>query len=224
MIRKLLSTVAAIGIAAGIAHAANVPYTTGPIDPGNALGNINTLTTNINVNAPGIVGVQTSLQGNVAATTNEITLMSQVVPGGVLTVAGQSLRIRCTGALSGTSNSRRIALGLVGANNSAYGNFFPPGNVGGTPVGPGTMAFNTGAVTQAGAMWDLELLVTYNASSSSLIYKGSGLIGSTVVSPLVSSDTLDNLAANLTARCDLIDGTAQSGDASAYQLLIEQVK
>src|ERR1700689_2976790 len=154
--RKILSIAAAVLAAGFIAYAANVPFVTGPLDPGNAVGNANQLIQNINTYAPGIVAVQPGPVADIASPV-EYTFATTTVPTGTLTAPGQALRITCSGITSNDSNTKTAKLYW------------------GTGVSISSGAFATG-----GTVWELQLLVMAATSpvTANTVYSGHSIISS----------------------------------------------
>lgn len=197
--RKLLSTVAAIVMAGGVAYAANVPLFTGIADPGNIPGILNQVIQSINTNAPGIVAVQPGPVASIA-TTVEQNLASAALPAGVIGAPGQTLRLRC-GGLSGSNGNTKAATLYYGTSKITTGNF-----------------------TSSAETWILELLVTNAGTQPDSTFIGQGAINTTVVAPVASNNTTDNLATSLTAKCTATQGTASAADMTLETFLVEQVK
>lgn len=196
--RKLLSILAAVGISSAVAFAASLPNFTGPQDPSQLNATLNTLNQNIRTGVNGLVAVYTSTV-NSAATTNEQTLASASIPANTLSSAGQSLRLRCDG---------RFNTGHAGVVTLYYG----------------TSSVATVSAQQTGNAFNLNLLVTYDASATASKYSGGGVVGTTVVAAVASPNTTDNMASALTAKCTTTQGTASASDVSLMNFIVEQVK
>jgi|SRR5580693_9192782 hypothetical protein len=214
--RKILSIAAAVLGAAIIARAANVPFVTGPLDPGNAVGNANQLIQNINTYAPGIVAVQPGPIADIASTV-EYTFVTTTVPTGTLTAPGQALRITCSGITSSDSNTKTAKLYW------------------GTGVSITTGAFSTG-----GSVWELQLLVMAATSpvTANTVYNGHSIVSSASGVAMASggipnvlevggndTNSVDNLNTGVPVKCTGTNGaTASTADMIMEQLVIEQVK
>ena len=107
--RKLLSTIAAVMFAGGIAWGSNIPLFQGPIQPANIPAALNLLITEINA---GTAGLNSYIPGPVASLgqTAEQSLASVSIPAGVLTTAGQGLRLTCAGVTAANTNNKTVKL------------------------------------------------------------------------------------------------------------------
>lgn len=198
--RKLLSAVAAIVFSGALAMAASFTPVTGPQDPSQLNASLNALLTNINA---GVNGIIANLSTTVAstATTVEQNLASVSIPASTLTKSGQSVKARCSGLLAANTHTSTIKLYY------------------------GTSSVSTAATPGTGnPYFNLELLVAYDASATAGKYVGTGQIGSTMVAVVATSNTTDNMASALTAKCTTTQGTASASDTLLMNFLVEQVK
>lgn len=201
--KSLLIGCALLAGLAFAARAADLTPFTGPQDPSQLNANLNTLERNIQTGVNGLIASQASTV-SATGTTVEQNLYSQVIPA-TLSKAGQSLRLRCAGQTAHNGNTKTIKLYY------------------------GTSVFTSPAITTSAVNWDMELLVTYNASATSGKIVGRGTYGlptasGTVMSPLATANTTDNMAGNLTAKCTATLGTASAQDVELMDFYIEQIK
>jgi hypothetical protein len=204
--RKLLSALVAVIFSGGIAASAFIPFLTvntpagvACAEPSQSLYCYNQILGTIN-SYLGLVG---ALPGPIAstATTAEQVLASTSIPGGTLSVPGQSLRLHCGGISAANTDSKLARL------------YF------------GNAAISTGAFTTSAANWELELLVMLQAPTTSMVYIGRGSLGSAVtVSPIVANDLVDNPSLALTAKCTVTQSAATAGEMTEELFSIEQVK
>lgn len=198
--KKILTAFAAVVFSGAIAFASSISNFSGPSEPSQVFSYLNQLIGSIQT---GVNGIVANGSGAVAstATTAEQVLATTTIPANTLSRAGQSLRLRCSGNTVATSHA-----------NTTMKLYY------------GTSAITTAAATTAGQMWDLALLVTYNASATSAVYVGTGAIGTTLVAPVATANTTDDMSTALTAKCTTTQGTASAGDVNMYTFLVEQVK
>jgi hypothetical protein len=200
--RKLLTTLAALICAGSISFAANIPLLTGPVDPGNAAGTINTLIQSIN---SGTAGLFASVATPVAAisTTVQQTLASAVIPTGTFTAPGQSIRARCAGITAANVDTKTVGL----------------------TFGAGIIA-SSASITATSASWELELVVTAAqlASPGQFQYFSRGSNTTTVIAPTAGSDTTDSATTGITVACIARQGTSTPADITAENFLVEVIK
>src|SRR5216683_3166986 len=115
MIKRILSTAAAVFVAGTLSWATNLPlFTTagsGCNEASQLLNCMNQLVQSINANT-GVVAVSTSAFGT-PATTTETTLQSITVNSNTLSAPGQSLRARCFGTFGSNTNNKTVKLMLT---------------------------------------------------------------------------------------------------------------
>jgi hypothetical protein len=198
--KKLLSTVAAICFAGAVAYAANLPPVSGPQDPSQINSTVNSALQEVAAGVNGLVAVAPATVTSIA-TTVEQTLAQQTIPGGTLSLAGQSLRLRCAGILN-------TAFG-----QAAVGVFY-----GTSVVSSALTPINTGA------SFDIQLLVTYNASSTSAKYIGTGTVNASPIAVIATANTTDNMAANQIAKCNTIQTQSQTAGVTLMNFFVEQLK
>jgi hypothetical protein len=197
----LLATAALALIFGGSAFAANVPFVTGPgpNEPSQTNATINGVIQSIISGVSGYIG-GTVGPINSTATTAAQTLASTVIPSGTLNAAGQSLHIHCWGTTGANTNSKTMRINFGG-------------NV-----------FATVASAANAQTWDLEMFAQTSTGSTVSAILGRGGIGTLPVTPLASSDTVDNYAGALTASCGGTQGTASAADIVLQGFTIEQIK
>jgi len=198
--KKLLSTVAAIFMAGGIAYATNVPLITGPVDVGAMPSVLNNLIQSINSNVGGLVGVQVG-PINSTATTAEQTLASFSVPANTIGTPGQTLELYC-GGLTGSNTNNKTA-------HLYYG----------------TTELSTGTMSTSAETWYLQMLVT-NASKTqpNSVATGFGMTNTTGVAPIATNNTTDDLTTALTAKCTVTQGTSSASDTTLETFIVRTVK
>lgn len=196
---KKLLTVAALLASTALAGAAYLPAVTGPQDPSQINATINQLQQNINNGVNGLIGAFTTTT-NSTATTAEQTLASISVPANTLLQNGQTLRLRCSGVVGSTA-----------AHSATIKLYY------------GTSSISSGS-GNGGASYDLSLQVTYDASATAGKFVGTGLFGATVVTPVATSNTTDDMRTALTAKCTTTQNTASASDTTLMNFLVEQVK
>ena len=243
--KKILLSAAA-AIVSLQAHAANIPLITGPQEPSQLLGIINTIISNINAGTSGLVSVGTSTMGTFA-TTSELTLQSVVIPANTLTIPGHSLRVRCLGTLGANSNLKAVRVyvatgtspfnGMNGGGGPAWA-----GTAGATGAGgAGFVSFGSSASNLNGGSWDLDLLLTNMGAAAAsnlpatVAWTGRGTIqNNQTVSPNAQTSLVSSVHAtsssldwkqNIIASCaGTTSSTASVGDVSNSEIIVEQVK
>jgi hypothetical protein len=206
-LKKFFSTIAAVVLAGGIAWSANIPLTTGIFEPSQLQSIINALTQNINANSPGLVASFTS---NIAviATTTIYNMFAVSIPANTVTQAGQGVRVRCYGYTAQNTDTKTVTI--------SFGE------------GPTYTATNTSSsMATNGLSWDLDLLVTWNASASSWNWMSHAFVQGASPTVLASSfnDTLSSgFTSPQTARCAGTQGSATAGDIVGVGFSVETVK
>jgi hypothetical protein len=197
--RKLLSVLAAVLVTSTIAYAANVPFWSSIVDPGNILGTINGLIQSINSSVGGLVA---DVPGPVASigTTNEQTLASASIAGGTIGSVGQTLDIKCGGTTAANGNTKAAKL--------YFGGF----------------SISTGNFTTSAENWELELVVTNGGTQPNVAGIGRGTQNTTVVAPVATSDLADNLSGAVLAKCTATQGTASAADVTLEDFVVQSVK
>jgi hypothetical protein len=210
--RKLLSifaaTLTAAIIAGGVAWSAFIPFLTpnSPAgiacsEPSQSLYCYNQIIGTVN----GYLGLVAALPGPIAstATTGEQTLATTPLPPGLLSVAGQTLRLRCGGTTASNGNTKSAKL------------YFGTG-----------ATISTGNFSTSGAAWELELLVTAGTTiaTANSVYIGRGTQNTTVVAPVSGNNLTDNLSNAVTAKCTVTQGSASAADMTLEDFIIEQIK
>ncbi len=117
--RKLLSTVAAVAVAGGlaytIAYSSNIPLLTGPscAEAGAQLQCLNQLIQSVNSGVTGNYAFVPGPVGNSGGgtTTANFTFASAVIPTGALVAAGQGYRARCAG-VSGVTTTAKYGIAI----------------------------------------------------------------------------------------------------------------
>jgi hypothetical protein len=201
--RKLLSTVSAVlmatVISGSVAWSFGLPFFSA-LQSSNVLEGLNTLISRINAN----YGMVAALPGPIAstATTAEQTFATTSIPTGSFTGAGQTMIIRCAGITASDTNNKTAHL--------YFGGF----------------EYSTATMSTINENWELELTVTQataTATANSVAY-GRGTTGTTVVAPLATNDTTDNLAYGNTVKCTGTQGTASAADMTMDNFIVFQEK
>jgi hypothetical protein len=197
--RKLLSVATAVLLTGAVAYAANIPYWSSIIDPGNLQGSVNGLIQSINSSVGGLVASQV---GPIAstATTSEQTLASASIAGGTIGSPGQTLDLRCAGGTPANGDTKAAKL--------YFGNF----------------SISTGNFTTSGASWELELVVSNGGTQPNVVGFGRGTQNTTVVAPVSTDETADNLSGAVTAKCTVTQGSATAGDMTLEDFVVQSVK
>lgn len=102
MLKRIMSTVAAIAFAGGIAFAANVPLIVGPVPAADVQSFLNQLIASFN-GATGKISASV-LTAGIPATTAEVTLQQYTLAPNYLAGGGDSIRVTCWGAGAGSGN------------------------------------------------------------------------------------------------------------------------
>lgn len=217
MLKKLLSTVAAVLAASAISYSANITsfntVLSGCNEASQLLNCINQLITAVTAGVNGNVGTNTVAVSSIASTGFDQQLMTVTVPPNTLTAAGQSLRARCFGTFGANNNSKTIKAFVTSTS---------------TPNGAIIASLVS---TINGGSWNLELLVTYAASATNSNWVGRGEAGtfttgvafSNIVSPVVASNSVIDFRTAITASCGGVTPTA-AGDITVQELTVEQIK
>ncbi len=197
MLKRVLAALAAVICAGAIAWGANIPLLTGPVDPGNLRGTLNTLIQSINANVGGLLNAQTGSVGT-AANTAETTLQQYTMPANTLSAAGQSLRITCWGTTGANGNTKTIKL------------YF------------GASVISSGAITTTSKSWRYELIVMRTAAATQAV-SGSGQSDATPVALYANAGT-DALTSGVLIKCTGTNGTASANDIVATGMITEVIK
>lgn len=203
--KKLIASALTALLLAGAAFAADLTPFTGPQDPSQINASLNALEQQIRTGVNGIVGAFPQTTAS-TATTAEQTLATITVPGGTLNKAGQSLSLKCAGLNAANNHSDTI--------NLYYG----------------TSKYVSPAMTTTSASWEVEMIVTYSASTTSGRWFGRGSYGAgngatgTVIAPVASSNLVDDMSTGLVAKCTTTQGTASAADVTLYDFLVTQFK
>lgn len=197
--KKVLATLAAVILSGTIAIASNISNFTGPSEPSQIFAYLNRLIGSIQTGVNGLVANGSGAAAS-AATTVEQVLVTTTIPANTLSRAGQSLRLRCAGNTSANTQTKLVKL------------YF------------GTSSIATPSMAATSETYDLTLLVTYNTSATSSVYAGNGSVNTTVVAPVSGTNSTDNLATALTAKCTTTQGTASASDTVNQLFLVEQIK
>lgn len=201
MRKNLISLVAGLALLSGLpaAHAANLPLFTGPLEAGNLVGILNTLTQRVNSGVGGLLNAQTGAVATGAGTSEQI-LQQYVAPASTLSAAGQGLRITCWGTTGANTNVKTRKL------------YF------------GAAVITTAAEAANAQNWRLELVVMRTGAATQSIV-GQGLAGTGGVTPLsyINQGTID-LTAAVTVKCTGTDGTDSAADITANGMLVELIK
>lgn len=197
MVKRLLAAVAAIICAGVIGYAANIPLLTGPVDPGNLRGTLNTLIQSINANVGGLLNAQTGSTGT-AANTTETTLQQYTMPANTLSAAGQSLRITCFGTTAANGNTKTIKL------------YF------------GASVVSSGALTVSNKNWQYQLIVMRTGAATQAV-TGSGIADATPITIYSNAGTA-SLTAGVLIKCTGENGTASANDIVATGMITELLK
>jgi hypothetical protein len=201
--RKLLSTITAAltasCIAGGVAFSFGIPLISGPIQPASLLEGLNYI---IN-NAKAYYGMVAALPGPIAstATTAEQVFATTVIPTGSFTGPGQTLIIRCAGITANNAHTKAANL------------YFGAEEISATSIGTNNS-------------WELEMTVTQataTATANSVIF-ARGTQGTTVVAPVATNDTSDNLSTGITTKCTGTQGTASAADMTMEDFIVFQEK
>ena len=203
--KKLLLTVSALALSAVlVAKAADLTPFIGPQDPSQLNNSLNTLERNIQTGVNGLIASMGSTV-SATATTVEQNLYSTPIATSVLSKAGQALRLRCAGTSAANTHNKTIKLYY------------------------GTSVFTSPTISSTGVNWEMELLISYNASATSAKYTGRGSYGlmatsGTVMAPIATANTTDNMASALNAKCTATLGTASALDVELMDFKVEQIK
>jgi hypothetical protein len=214
IMRKLLPAylVLALGIALAVgaifderAKAANLPFFSGAAiqEPSQTTAALNTLIQNILSGVSGVIASQPGPVSGGSDTRTAIAFATTPIPSGTLSLPGQSLRMKCNGILSGSSNSRAVSLSF------------------------GSTVLTSGSLTTAKGAWDLDLLITAVTATANYIAYGQVFFESTLVTTMskqVTNTVLDNLQNALTASCSGQAATTEANGTTMLNFLIEQVK
>lgn len=103
--KRFLSTVAAVALSGALALAANVPYISGPIDPGNLLGAFNSFIFSLNNSTGGILA---STSAFTTTDTAADVAMAYTLPGATLTQPGQNVQVTAWGVNSADANVKTV--------------------------------------------------------------------------------------------------------------------
>lgn len=193
--KRILSVFSALVLSGSMALAANLPLQTGPVDPGNVRGVINSLIQSINTGVAGLINAQT---GGVSNTTSiEQTLMSYTTPATLLATAGQSLRVSCWGKTAANTDAKTVKL-YFGSTSGTSSSF----------------------TTLSGA-WVLNMRVMRVGELSQAVFF-QGQQGTTVIASQPATAT-ENLNAGVLIKCTG-SGTATLNDIEADGMITEIVK
>ena len=201
--RKVLSTISAAlvasTIAGGVARSFGIPLISGPIQPASLLEGLNYVITN----AKAYYGMVAALPGPIAstATTAEQVFATTALPTGSFNGAGQTFIIRCAGITANNAHTKAANL------------YF-----GATEITASSIGTNNS--------WELEMTVTQataTATANSVIF-ARGTQGTTVIAPVVTNDTFDNLSGGNTVKCTGTQGTASAADMTMEDFVIFQEK
>jgi hypothetical protein len=184
--------------------AANLPNFTGPAtnEPGQMNASLNALIQSIYAGVSGVIAAQ---QGPIAGgsdTRTSIAFATTPIPSGTLSLPGQSLRMKCSGLLSGSSNSRAVSLSF------------------------GTTVLTSGSLTTAKGAWDLDMLVTAKTPTADYMVYGQVFFESSIVTTMSKEVTnaADNLTTAVTAACSGQAATTETNGTTMLNFLVEQVK
>ena len=196
--KKILSTLAAVLLSGAISYASNIPNFSGASEPSQIFSYLNQLIGSIQ---SGVNGLVANGSGAVASTgtSSEQTLVTTPIAANTLVRAGQALRLRCAGNHAANTDSAVVKL------------YF------------GTSSITTPAMASSAETYDIELLVTYNASATSSVYAGRGSVNTTVVAPVSGTNTTDDMTTALTAKCTTTT-TATAADITNQLFTVEQIK
>lgn len=103
--KRFLSTVAAVGLSASVALAANIPYFPGPVDPSNLTAAINNLIGSLNANTGGLLAAASNV---VTTDANADTALAYTIPGGTLNQVGQTIQVTAWGVNSADANAKTL--------------------------------------------------------------------------------------------------------------------
>lgn len=103
--KRLLAAFAAILATVSLSLAANVPYLTGPIDPGNLLGAFNAFISSLNNTTGGNLAAITAFT---TSDTSADTAMAYTLPGGFLAQVGQAVQVTAWGVNSADANVKTV--------------------------------------------------------------------------------------------------------------------
>lgn len=202
-----LALIGALGLGAinDRVKAANLPFFTGPAlnEPGQMNAALNALIQNIYSGVSGVIASQPGPVAGGTDTRTSIAFASTPIPSGTLSLPGQSLRMKCSGILSGSSNSRAVSLSF------------------------GSTVLTSGSLTTAKGAWDLDLLITAVTVTANYIAYGQVFFESSLVTTMskqVTNTVLDNLSTALTAACSGQAATTEANGTTMLNFLIEQVK
>lgn len=196
---KAFALVAAIAFASPVA-AANLPLLTGPQDPSQLVATLNTLIQTINTGVGGLLNAQTAAVATGAGTTEQ-TLQTYTMPGGTLSAAGQSVRIKCWGATGATANNKTRKL------------YF------------GASVITTATEAANAQTWSLELFaMRTGAATQAVVGTGVAGTGSITVLPVYANAGTDDLTAGVVIKCTGTDGTSAAADITANGMTVELVK
>ena len=104
--KRFLAASTALALSASVALAANIPYFSGPIDPGNLLGAFNAVVGSVNANTGGILAALGTPY--TTSTTAAETVLAYTLPGGFLGSVGQGVEARVFGTNAADANVRTV--------------------------------------------------------------------------------------------------------------------
>lgn len=200
MLKRVLTTIAAVVFAAGISIASQIPIVSGPQDPSQMLATINSLIQSINAGVNGRLTAQVTATGT-TTTVADTTMATYSLPGGTLATPGDAVRVVCWGTSAVNSNSKNIKL-FFGA--STY-----------------STVMNGTSKILSGDTWYLEMIVMRSSATAQVVL-GRGFTGITPVN-LGSTAGAETLANAITIKCSGTTPTAAQ-DVTTQGFLVEQIK
>ena len=165
MLKKLL--IAAFALFAPVAMAANVPLTTGVLDPSTPMANQNNLILSLNANVDGLLGSTSTAV--VSSGTSIQALATYTLPGGLLASVGQTVHIHAWGVNSADGNAKTVTFSFGGQ----------------------TAAF---IVTGSSYNWVADLYVMKSGASTQTA-EGHAITNTTLVAPVESTWSVTDTAA-----------------------------
>jgi len=207
----LLSVVAAAIVSGYLARAAFIPLITGSnaTNCNESSQTVACLNQQVISNINNYVGLQSAQVGplGTTATTAEQTMASAVIPAGLLSTSGQSVRARCSGVSAANFDNKTI---------TAYWGTYKYANT----------------ISGSSANWDVELLATIVTNAAVVIGRGSSANAGGAGIAFAPGVTMDAAASdvptanNITVKCTSISNqaNASTGDLTLYDLVVDLVK
>jgi hypothetical protein len=141
----------------------------------------------VSISSTGASLYYSTTEPGTGANTTETALMAQVITGGLINHAGQSLELYAIGASAANGNNKTVRV--------RFG---------------GTQIITSGAVASNNEIWEIKARITYLTNTSQRMF-GRMLRGTTPIAPTRVQGTL-TWTANNTLEIMATNGTANAGD------------